>query len=146
MNTKRNKNKLGSKYSSNHHHHHHSAAASPSAEKIIPKKLARPRSLSIQLSDESASHPNDIENDVEGEVLVVEKIDEIDENLGGKRHITHSVKIQLKENQHYNDDVDGVVTTPTDHQRSAAGKRTPAANHLTDQGYFDLKFYHNKLW
>lgn len=23
---------------------------------------------------------------------------------------------------------------------------TKAASHLTEQGYFDLKFYHNKLW
>lgn len=28
-------------------------------------------------------------------------------------------------------------------EKDPVGRKTP---HLTDQGFFDLKFYHNKLW
>lgn len=98
-------------------------------EKIISSpKLERPRSLSIQLSEEQTEEK---QNDVESEVLEkeVEIEEEIIENLinseNGADVVDNKEKIASPENK-----------TP--------GKRTPS--HLTEQGFFDLKFYHNKLW
>lgn len=40
-------------------------------------------------------------------------------------------------------DVKVVEKAPDTVDNAAVGRKTP---HLTDQGFFDLKFYHNKLW
>ncbi|EFA00356.2 alpha-tubulin N-acetyltransferase isoform X4 [Tribolium castaneum] len=89
-------------------------------------KLERPRSLSIQPSDEPTEDNNQNENDVESEVL--EEV-EIIENLT----IENGADVVDTKNEK--------IATP---EAKTPGKRTPS--HLTEQGFFDLKFYHNKLW
>lgn len=95
-------------------------------------KLERPRSLSIQISvdehdkkEEMAAGPP--ENGEVHEETVEEKKDEtaeVEEKMG-------DLEINVAEK------------TPESVDGGAVGRKTP---HLTDQGFFDLKFYHNKLW
>ncbi|KAJ3661187.1 hypothetical protein Zmor_005596 [Zophobas morio] len=91
-------------------------------------KLERPRSLSIQLSEEQTE---DKKNDVESEVLPKET--DIEEET--------IEKLTISENGADVEHKDENIPTP---ENKSPGKRTPS--HLTEQGFFDLKFYHNKLW
>jgi hypothetical protein len=91
-------------------------------------KLERPRSLSIQLSEEQTEDKKN--DDVESEVPPKET--EIDEEAIEKLEISQNgADVENKEEK---------TETPD----KTPGKKTPS--HLTEQGFFDLKFYHNKLW
>lgn len=52
----------------------------------------------------------------------------------GQVKITQPIGLSTKENHH-----NGDIISPTSSQDSDK-------SHLTDQGFFDLKFFHNKLW
>lgn len=87
-------------------------------------KLERPRSLSIQQSDEN----NDDEtNNVKCEEPEEDEIINIETNV-------EKINISTENDQ----------PPPNDEPDKTTGKKTPS--HLTEQGFFDLKFYHNKLW
>lgn len=66
--------------------------------------------------------------------------EELDENAEEKKDEINEVEIKME-----NLDVKVVERAPdaTDSDGTSVGRKTP---HLTDQGFFDLKFYHNKLW
>lgn len=66
--------------------------------------------------------------------------EELDENAEEKKDEIKEVEIKME-----NLDVKVVERAPddTDSEGTSVGRKTP---HLTDQGFFDLKFYHNKLW
>lgn len=90
-------------------------------------KLERPRSLSIQQNE---GNNEDEANDVKCEEELDEEIVRIEANME-RIHFGHDEK-GAKDVEH--------LSEPD----KAAGKKTPS--HLTEQGFFDLKFYHNKLW
>ncbi|KAG5885153.1 hypothetical protein JTB14_037602 [Gonioctena quinquepunctata] len=96
------------------------------AEKT-PVKLERPRSLTIQLNEEPQ-----LKDNVPSESETIKDADEID--VG---------KIDLDDEK-----VEEIITAapedPPSSELENPARKTPS--HLTEQGYFDLKFYHNKLW
>ncbi|XP_018571525.1 alpha-tubulin N-acetyltransferase isoform X2 [Anoplophora glabripennis] len=93
----------------------------------VSSKLERPQSLSIQKSEEEigdiALNDKDCKN-LEDNV----ELTDIQNNL-------KAVKI--------NEDAIA-ENLPSSEADNAASTKTPS--HLTNQGYFDIKFYHNKLW
>lgn len=99
-------------------------------------KLERPRSLSIQISVDETGKKED-EDGAKTDSKVQE---ELDENTDEKKDEIKEVEIKME-----NLDVKVVRKAPdaTDTDGTSVGRKTP---HLTDQGFFDLKFYHNKLW
>ena len=99
-------------------------------------KLERPRSLSLQQSEEVTDEGN-----VEQPTNQVEQVDQEQnqdvaeiENVLGKVTLEEVDGVKPPENEDN-------LTTPT---ATDGVKKTPS--HLTEQGFFDLKFYHNKLW
>lgn len=52
-------------------------------------------------------------------------------------------KDEIKEIEVKIDDLDLKLVKKVVPDDTPVGRKTP---HLTDQGFFDLKFYHNKLW
>lgn len=113
--------------------------SSESTESKLPEevkqspKLARPRSLSIQLSFEEPDgkqeqNSNDVISEVHAETKKTEEID--------NDYKTDNVEVEINNtavtiHEHLPDNAQNI------------GRKTP---HLTEQGFFDLKFYHNKLW
>ncbi|RZC40788.1 mediator of RNA polymerase II transcription subunit 26 [Asbolus verrucosus] len=91
-------------------------------------KLERPRSLSIQLSEEQTEDKKI--DDVESEVPAKET--DIEEEVIEKLTVSENGAVIEQKDE---------ISTP---DKQTPGKRTPS--HLTEQGFFDLKFYHNKLW
>lgn len=85
-------------------------------------KLERPKSLEIQ-TEISVQEPQ-----VPLEMPTVDEDDGIQDDIEPELQ-----KLTINEN----------FTAPPA-SSDDSGKKTP--RHLTDQGYFDLKFYHNKLW
>lgn len=74
-------------------------------------------------------------NEVVGEVHAEPKSEDVTDNK------TDNVEVEVKTTD--------LGTTVTIHENipdhvQSVGRKTPS--HLTDQGFFDLKFYHNKLW
>lgn len=95
-------------------------------------KLERPRSLSIQpsIEEDEKNNANGSEND-KGEVPE-EPDEKPTENIA-------KVDVEVKSDDR------GTSVKITEHlPESHVGRKTPS--HLTEQGFFDLKFYHNKLW
>ncbi|KAJ8950650.1 hypothetical protein NQ318_010850 [Aromia moschata] len=93
-------------------------------------KLERPRSLSIQQSEEQPKETNS--NDV---------------NSKTPETATHEPKdspVKLEEGQIEKGKAQTEQAPLSEADNLPAGKKTPS--HLTEQGYLDLKFYHNKLW
>lgn len=94
-------------------------------------KLERPNSLSIQQNEE-------LENEIAAVNKDAERKDEIDgavddtENEADVPPIVSEISAKLAE-----------VSVGKGEDKSPS-KKTPS--HLTEQGFFDLKFYHNKLW
>lgn len=78
--------------------------------------------------EEAAVPPENVEGEVQEEA---DKKDEKKEE---------DVDIEIKMG---NLDVKLVEKTPDGVDGASVGRKTP---HLTEQGFFDLKFYHNKLW
>lgn len=93
----------------------------------ISSKLERPQSLSIQKSKEEigdiVSNDKDFKN-LEDNI----ELTDIHNNL-------KAVKIN-----------EGVTSDnlPSSEEDNVGSTKPPS--HLTNQGYFDIKFYHNKLW
>lgn len=92
-------------------------------------KLERPQSLSLQTSE-----------DIEG-----------DEEIKGEMRQQHHVHTKnnfdivedIKKLSVAEDEAAPTSKTP-DRGDGDTPRKTPS--HLTEQGFFDLKFYHNKLW
>ncbi|KAK9752324.1 hypothetical protein QE152_g4284 [Popillia japonica] len=91
-------------------------------------KLERPQSLSLQTSE-----------DVEGDDEVKGEIRPQYVHTKSNFDIVEDIKkLSIAQNQ-------ATPTSKTPDKGDGDGSRkTPS--HLTEQGFFDLKFYHNKLW
>lgn len=91
-------------------------------------KLERPQSLSLQTSEDV-----EVEEDVKGEIQP-----QFVHTKSNFDIVEDIKKLAVAQNQ----------ATPTsktpDKGDGDAARKTPS--HLTEQGFFDLKFYHNKLW
>ncbi|KAK9891423.1 hypothetical protein WA026_014660 [Henosepilachna vigintioctopunctata] len=84
-------------------------------------KLERPKSLEIQM-DNSVQEPR-----------IEEPIEEGPED-----------EVDVVPAQDIEPEIQKLEITGDMSPSPGSGKKTP--RHLTEQGYFDLKFYHNKLW
>jgi len=122
-----------------------SGPRTPRSESPIPldfeetsPKLDRPQSLSLT-SDGEENQPNDVEvgQDAEHD----DDVDSIEMKIGktvitiADRHPHHDQHVDR--HPHHDQHVDEGILS------AGKGRKTPG---LTDQGHFDLKFYHNKLW
>lgn len=94
-------------------------------------KLERPRSLSIHPNEEPIEETTNDINTKEKAVLE-EQIEEVQNEID-------SIKLNGQPKE-----ISADVTSETAVEDEKLGRKTPS--HLTEQGYFDLKFYHNKLW
>lgn len=86
-------------------------------------KLERPKSLEIQTEISVQGPP------IQHDVTPVDEDDGVQDDLEPELE-----KLRINED----------LAPPSDSSDKDSGKKTP--RHLTEQGYFDLKFYHNKLW
>lgn len=104
-------------------------------EEVQPSpKLERPRSLSIQISVEEAEKQEEKNlNEAVSEVP-----EEIDENVDDTFDVKVGDHVEVVTSKL------GTSVQITDQEENSVGRKTPS--HLTEQGFFDLKFYHNKLW
>lgn len=104
-------------------------------EEVHPSpKLERPRSLSIQISVEDAEKQE--------EKNLNEAVSEVPEESDEK--VDDVVDIKVGDHVEIITSKLGTSVQITDPEENSAGRKTPS--HLTEQGFFDLKFYHNKLW
>lgn len=56
----------------------------------------------------------------------------------------HIEELALDDAKQVNIDTENVLQIEPDEGDLSSTSKAPS--HLTEQGYFDLKFYHNKLW
>lgn len=98
-------------------------------EEKVATKSERPRSLSLQQSE-----PDD-ESDTKdlGAETEEDKMKELEEDMGD---------VKLDDARKVNIDTENILQIEPDDASSVS----KAPSHLTEKGYFDLKFYHNKLW
>ncbi|KAF5296563.1 hypothetical protein FQA39_LY12481 [Lamprigera yunnana] len=118
----------------------HNPNASGDTHKILEDsinqspKLERPRSLTIQPSEDSEIGEKQILHNIKGEIHFEDTIDEsVDDHI--ERQVVpalDSARIgDTAELQTFSDD-------------SSTSRKSPGS--LTAQGFFDLKFYHSRLW
>lgn len=106
-----------------------------------PSKLTRPRSLSIQLSEElenldSHKRAGDVMGEVHFEASIKLPKDELNNIENDIEKIEISADLtERRPSHHENDEND-----------DADSERNKSPNALTAQGFFDLKFYHSRLW
>lgn len=72
----------------------------------------------------------------EGVTSKEDDVDELEEHMG-EFNLTNDAK-------QVNIDTENVLHIEPDEGDPSSSSKAPS--HLTEQGYFDLKFYHNKLW
>lgn len=101
-------------------------------------KLERPNSLSIQQSEDLEDEHN-VAATNNGVAVDVVKSEVKAAELGKAEEINRN-----EVDNTMNDEVDVTSAKLSDLNVDQNSKKTPS--HLTEQGFFDLKFYHNKLW
>lgn len=121
--------------------------------KAATQKLERPRSLSLQQNEETIVEGNN-RRDIEGEGHFRSQLDNVGDDFDGPeinrndsleelRNI-EQLKIDSESQKHVHAKADGSNESKMLDDQPQSARKTPS--HLTDQGFFDLKFYHNKLW
>lgn len=93
----------------------------------ISSKLERPRSLSIQKSEED--------------------VGEIAPNGNNCKNLDSNIQLtNIQDNLKAVAIDEGAISENLLPPEADDSSITKTPSHLTNQGYFDMKFYHNKLW